>query len=162
MVWNGRRARISRIGDQKCPVHVPALRSPVRECSPSEEVRKGGVEPPRPFGHRILSPARLPVPPLSRDGPSIPLRAPLGDRPDARQQSSVARPSWLNIEEKDPRPYDSATPRQVSRHSCLGETAAPPWPASCTTAALIASRTWAPQQPNRRMRSMKRTLTVTG
>ena len=28
-------------------------------------VRKGGVEPPRPFGHRILSPARLPVPPLS-------------------------------------------------------------------------------------------------
>src|SRR4051812_8251170 len=33
-------------------------------------VRKGGVEPPRPFGHRILSPARLPVPPLSREGPA--------------------------------------------------------------------------------------------
>src|SRR5687768_18408141 len=31
-------------------------------------MRKGGVEPPRPFGHRILSPARLPVPPLSRMG----------------------------------------------------------------------------------------------
>src|SRR5436190_1166351 len=31
-------------------------------------VRKGGVEPPRPYGHRILSPARLPVPPLSPDG----------------------------------------------------------------------------------------------
>ena len=31
-------------------------------------MRKGGVEPPRPFGHRILSPARLPVPPLSRHG----------------------------------------------------------------------------------------------
>ena len=30
-------------------------------------VRKGGVEPPKPFGYRILSPARLPVPPLSRD-----------------------------------------------------------------------------------------------
>src|SRR5438876_5125458 len=28
-------------------------------------VRKGGVEPPKPFGYRILSPARLPVPPLS-------------------------------------------------------------------------------------------------
>lgn len=27
-------------------------------------VRKEGVEPPRPRGHRILSPARLPVPPL--------------------------------------------------------------------------------------------------
>ena len=28
-------------------------------------LRKGGVEPPWPYGHRILSPARLPVPPLS-------------------------------------------------------------------------------------------------
>lgn len=27
-------------------------------------VRKEGFEPPRPFGHRILSPARLPIPPL--------------------------------------------------------------------------------------------------
>jgi hypothetical protein len=25
---------------------------------------KAGIEPARPFGHRILSPARLPVPPL--------------------------------------------------------------------------------------------------
>ena len=29
-------------------------------------MRKGGFEPPQPFGHRILNPARLPVPPLSR------------------------------------------------------------------------------------------------
>ena len=28
-------------------------------------VRKGGLEPPRPFGHQILSLARLPIPPLS-------------------------------------------------------------------------------------------------
>ena len=27
-------------------------------------VRKEGFEPPRPFGHKILSLARLPVPPL--------------------------------------------------------------------------------------------------
>jgi hypothetical protein len=27
---------------------------------PGQGVREGGVEPPRPFGHRILSPARLP------------------------------------------------------------------------------------------------------
>jgi hypothetical protein len=27
---------------------------------PGRRVREGGVEPPRPFGHRILSPARLP------------------------------------------------------------------------------------------------------
>src|SRR5689334_6286476 len=40
---------------------------PERPFSPRRKiVRKGGVEPPRPFGHRILSPARLPVPPLSR------------------------------------------------------------------------------------------------
>ncbi len=29
-------------------------------------MRKGGFEPPQPCGYRILSPARLPVPPLSR------------------------------------------------------------------------------------------------
>ena len=29
-------------------------------------VRKGGLEPPRVLPHRILNPARLPVPPLSR------------------------------------------------------------------------------------------------
>src|SRR5215475_10286548 len=28
-------------------------------------VRKGGLEPPSPFGHQILSLARLPIPPLS-------------------------------------------------------------------------------------------------
>ena len=29
-------------------------------------VRKGGIEPPRVLSHRILNPARLPIPPLSR------------------------------------------------------------------------------------------------
>src|SRR6478609_3272195 len=29
-------------------------------------VREGGVEPPRPFGHWHLKPARLPIPPLAR------------------------------------------------------------------------------------------------
>src|SRR5262245_53209407 len=41
-----------------------------RERTGSEGVRKGGVEPPKPFGYRILSPARLPVPPLSRATPA--------------------------------------------------------------------------------------------
>ena len=31
-------------------------------------VGEGGVEPPRPFGHRNLNPARLPIPPLARVG----------------------------------------------------------------------------------------------
>ena len=30
-----------------------------------ELVRKGGIEPPRPCGHKILNLARLPIPPLS-------------------------------------------------------------------------------------------------
>jgi hypothetical protein len=30
-------------------------------------VRKEGFEPPRPFGHKILSLARLPVPPLPHE-----------------------------------------------------------------------------------------------
>ncbi len=30
-------------------------------------VREGGVEPPRRYRHRILNPARLPIPPLSVD-----------------------------------------------------------------------------------------------
>src|SRR5438876_6258015 len=34
-------------------------------------VREGRLELPRPLGHRILSPARLPVPPLSRQVPGI-------------------------------------------------------------------------------------------
>ena len=29
-------------------------------------MRKGGLEPPQPSGYRLLRPARLPVPPLSR------------------------------------------------------------------------------------------------
>ena len=32
----------------------------------SELVGEGGVEPPRPFGHRTLNPARLPIPPLAQ------------------------------------------------------------------------------------------------
>src|SRR6185312_2332389 len=33
-------------------------------CGLQKLVRKGGFEPPRPFGHWTLNPARLPVPPL--------------------------------------------------------------------------------------------------
>ena len=34
-------------------------------ASPDSRVRERGLEPPRPFGHWILNPARLPIPPLS-------------------------------------------------------------------------------------------------
>jgi hypothetical protein len=44
------------------------LRHAPRESQATDRVRKGGLEPPQPFGYRILSPARLPIPPLSRGG----------------------------------------------------------------------------------------------
>jgi len=37
-----------------------------RRCD-AQRVRKGGLEPPRVLPHRILNPARLPIPPLSHD-----------------------------------------------------------------------------------------------
>ena len=33
---------------------------------PGSRVGEGGLEPPRPCGHRNLNPARLPIPPLAR------------------------------------------------------------------------------------------------
>ena len=38
--------------------------APGKISSAETLVRKEGFEPPRPFGHKILSLARLPVPPL--------------------------------------------------------------------------------------------------
>ena len=38
-------------------------------------MREGGLEPPRPYGHRNLNPARLPIPPLARERVSVPARA---------------------------------------------------------------------------------------
>ena len=42
------------------------FRRSARAADRPNVVRKGGFEPPQPSGHRILNPARLPVPPLSR------------------------------------------------------------------------------------------------
>ena len=50
-------------------------------------VRTGGVEPPRPFGHRILSPARLPVPPRSQGRAPGPRARPAGG--DAARRRTV-------------------------------------------------------------------------
>ncbi len=43
-------------------------RSPIRHPrrAPPPGVGEGGLEPPHPFGHRNLNPARLPIPPLAR------------------------------------------------------------------------------------------------
>src|SRR5207248_6734128 len=42
---------------------------PKHLCTVSRDITRvgeGGLEPPHPFGHRNLNPARLPIPPLAR------------------------------------------------------------------------------------------------
>jgi hypothetical protein len=94
-------------------------------------VRKGGLEPPRPFGHRILSPARLPVPPLSRSPGSTPKRSTdrreeHGGRP-ATPAASVSLP-------EPPRAADGAR-RPRPRPCC---------PPRCRT----GNRTWGADDPS--------------
>jgi hypothetical protein len=70
-------------------------------------VRKGGLEPPQPCGYRILSPARLPVPPLSRRGarlfsldellPDETLSAYHKDKRQGRDEPSMSRPTYGRV-----------------------------------------------------------------
>ncbi len=49
------------------PSHVACDRSAQAQAAQGENVvPEGGIEPPRPFGHGFLKPARLPIPPLWR------------------------------------------------------------------------------------------------
>ena len=69
----------------------------------SRMVRKEGLEPTRPFGHRLLRPARLPVPPPSRDfivrdGRCRAYRTATTQRPDRH----VTHRSQLDRERSDP------------------------------------------------------------
>ena len=74
---------VERVGAVDPPVHDPAVHEPgqalagpglPRRAGPeraplrllSRLVGEGGLEPPHPFGHRHLKPARLPIPPLAR------------------------------------------------------------------------------------------------
>src|SRR3989304_1536092 len=52
------------VQDASCEVNSGGLHQNRNDSMKKLMVRKEGVEPPRPCGHRILSPARLPVPPL--------------------------------------------------------------------------------------------------
>ena len=60
-------------GEQQFSDSMPLNRSPHRVLSTRAAqfcrdpcVGEGGLEPPHPFGHRNLNPARLPIPPLAR------------------------------------------------------------------------------------------------
>ena len=74
--------------------HVRALPS-----SPDADglhvVRKGGFEPPQPFGYRILNPARLPVPPLSHGPPC--LHETLGKARPANSEATTPRPGGPSV-----------------------------------------------------------------
>ena len=59
-----RRAHSSPTTKRMNPRNRGFIRSRCPETS--HTVREGGVEPPRPFGHWHLKPARLPIPPLAR------------------------------------------------------------------------------------------------
>jgi hypothetical protein len=54
----------------RAPIRHPRQPRPARRRRHPERwkrgVGEGGLEPPRPFGHRNLNPARLPIPPLAR------------------------------------------------------------------------------------------------
>src|SRR5579884_1540237 len=54
------------------PAIASACQSVTTGClvRPTAPVGEGGLEPPRPCGHRNLNPARLPIPPLARVEPS--------------------------------------------------------------------------------------------
>ena len=52
------------MGERALESSVAAGLAPGKISSAETLVRKEGFEPPRPFGHKILSLARLPVPPL--------------------------------------------------------------------------------------------------
>ena len=60
-------------------------------------VRKEGFEPPRPFGHRILSPARLPVPPLPHRGVSKFYNRGLVQKNTALCLAVPAWPVWVGV-----------------------------------------------------------------
>ena len=54
-----------RLGSQQ-PLAHETTKTPEKHGGLLHFVREGGVEPPRPFGHWHLKPARLPIPPLAR------------------------------------------------------------------------------------------------
>jgi hypothetical protein len=95
-------------------------------------VRKEGVEPPRPHGHRILSPARLPIPPL-------PLRC--SEIVSAQQYttvSSLVSPTHLPVHRKQ---LHLPPARAISNHfrSHSAEMRLPATPASVSLRRLSQS-----------------------
>lgn len=84
-----------------------------RDAARFDGVREGGVEPPRPFGHWNLNPARLPIPPPAH-WVCLPVLAPWGLAP-----SDIENISTLAGVDSHPFPADrlrpAATPRPPPR-----------------------------------------------
>ena len=64
-----RSKRVNRI--KLTPFVVPVIKKPRRLILGFNLVLEAGLEPARPDGHRILSPACLPIPPLEQTGIAI-------------------------------------------------------------------------------------------
>jgi hypothetical protein len=86
------KIRVSRCHSMSCSKRKNMTKTLVKrkfdqfsQGFPKIGLRKEGFEPPRPFGHRILSPARLPVPPLPHFCAGI-----LSRRAAGRRQASEA------------------------------------------------------------------------
>src|SRR6187549_1850130 len=75
-------------------------------CAQSpRSVRKGGVEPPRPFGHTDLNRARLPIPPLAHaathTGANQPTETNISSRRSPFGVAAPAAPSRMQEESPD-------------------------------------------------------------
>jgi hypothetical protein len=87
-------------------------RAPCRARTPTEKatatgrlllftVREGGLEPPRPFEHWHLKPARLPIPPLAQCCDTRACQ--LSEISMTRDQSPFERPAWATSGPPNPR-----------------------------------------------------------
>ena len=72
LIFGARAAATRNVGDQTVTtaaegsVGEATADGPTSSFASRRPVGEGGLEPPHPFGHRHLKPARLPIPPLAR------------------------------------------------------------------------------------------------
>src|SRR3546814_10924289 len=93
--------RISDWSSDVCSSDLPTPAGPSRPAA-RLLVSEGGLEPPRPYGHWHLKPARLPIPPLRRGGGdgSASHRGRSEERRVGKECVSTCRSRWSPCHEK--------------------------------------------------------------